>query len=42
MVRWSIFSVHTLHTGTYQSWKWEGMDMHSLATLVSQNLVKYR
>ena len=42
MVRWSIFSVHTLPTGTYQSCKWEGMDMHSLATLVGQTWVKHR
>ena len=35
-VKSSISFVQTLHTRTYLPCKWEGMDMHTVATLVCQ------
>ena len=34
--------VRTLHTRTYRSCKWEGMGIHTVATLVCQTWGKYR
>ena len=38
----SIFSVHILPIPTYQPWKYEGMGMDSVDTLVCQIGGKYR